>query len=273
MIARPSYLLLLLCGFSSFAQARTLRGLKGLSAGRSKKGASPPGSPEGSTCSVNPPVWGGTCDYACEWLKAAEAGAQAVLSEVPIFGNFFSAVAGLFWPDPENAVNIFKETIQYIDEKINDAISDVLLLNIEADYGSLVENVQSLTTDIQQNFSESVRKPLLETSILDGDCVQLKNHIAYYAPQCDPVALLAAIGNIGQMCLAMQIAKIYHHNSTVGGPIENDVNVYKATLDEWVQFYTDAASNATQRSLAWRMSMIDVQSSVCSDDGGGKCGE
>jgi hypothetical protein len=270
MAPHRRYLLLLLAAFSSLAQARTLRGMEGLSVGPSKKGgALAPGSSSNTECAATPPSLNGTCDAACMFLKVAEAGAQTVLGEIPIVGGFLSNLAGVFWPsDSDDEFTVIQDTLQYIDSKIADATSDTFLTEIKKDYLELVANVHRLQRHIQDDTPN--RYSLLDDTII-GNCIGLNSDIIAYGPQTNPVSLLAALGNIGQSCLAMRIALVYHYNSTVGGTTQNNatVNTSKAYLDEWVQLYSDAVQNATQQALDWRMSQIESPTISCG--AGGTC--
>lgn len=245
--------------------------MKGLSESASKAGGAPPPTLSSSTeCAATPPSLNGTCDAACLFLKIAEAGAEAVLGEVPIFGNFLADLTGVFWPSSsDDEYTILQDTLQYIDSKIADATSEIFLSDIQKDYRNLVSNAQTLETHIQENYTSTSRESLLDTEILNGDCTNLNSAIIIDGPQINPISLLAAVGNIGQSCLAMRTAWIYHYNSTVGGTPPS-MTGSKVKLDKWVQFYTDAAQNASQRALAWRMSQIESPTSPCG--AGGTCG-
>lgn len=219
-----------------------------------------------------PPSLNGTCDAACMFLQVAEAGAQTVLGEVPIVGSFLSNLAGVFWPsEPDEEYNVLQDTLQYIDSKIADATSNDFLTDIQHDYLDLVTNVHRLKRHIQDDTTD--RYDLLDNTIIGVNCIALNSDIVTKGPQTNPVSLLAALGNIGQSCLAMRVALVYHYNSTVGGPPQNSatVNQSKAYLDDWVQFYTDSVQNYTQQALAWRMSQIESPTSSCG--AGGKSGQ
>jgi hypothetical protein len=271
MFHHRRYLLLLLAGFSSLAQAGTLRSKKGQSGPRSGKGlggAPTPTLSSDTECGATPPSLNGTCDADCMFLQIAEAGAQTVLGEIPIVGGFLSNVAGVFWPsDSDEEYTILNETLQYIDSKIADATSDDFLIDIQDDYLQLVTNVHRLKRHIEDDTTD--RYDLLDNTIIGVNCIALNSDIVTKGPQTNPVSLLAALGNIGQSCLAMRIALVYHYNSTVGGTPQNSatVNSSKAYLDDWVQFYTDAAQNATQQALAWRMNQIESSTSSCGAGG------
>jgi hypothetical protein len=256
-------------GFRGLSQGATLRGLSGQSAGGRKMATSFQSS---TGCGATPPSLSGGCDLACNFLKAAEAGSLAVLGEVPVVGNFLADAVGLFWPSgTDDAEHVLNETLQYIDGKIADAESDSLLKNIKADYQSLADNVNTLVQYMQDNETSDERFNYLDGVILNGDCTHLRNKIKEYGPKVNPITLLAATVNVGQVCLSMRVAEIYHYNSTVGGaPQPNLVTTFKTKLDSWVQDYMDLAGNATEQALAWRMSMIESYANRCSGEWSGK---
>jgi hypothetical protein len=271
------YLPIFFGGLKSLAQAATLRGSSahdgGLAESKADRSLSASSQSSPTECGATPPSLSGGCDLACIFLKAAEAGSQAVIGEVPVVGNFLADVTGMFWPSgTDDAETVLNETLQYIDAKIADAESDVLLKNIKAGYQSLADNANTLVLYIQDDEKPDDRFNFLDGVILNGDCTHLRNQIVEYGPQVNPITLLAAIANIGQICLAMRVAEIYHYNSTVGGTPQppNMIATFKTKLDSWVQDYMDLAGNATEGALTWRMSMIESPTDSCSGDVHGK---
>jgi hypothetical protein len=241
------------------------------------------GAPDSPECGTTPPpsLTGG-CDLACDFYKLAEKGAQAVLGKIPVVGSFFSTLLGVLWPSGTNEANVvLKETIQYIDNMIAAVITVNILDDIKAEYLTLVSTVQSMDTKIKNNDKSGNRLAYLQNSVFYS-CTQLNEEISANAlPPIEqfqnltvnPIAVLASIGNIGQICLAMRTAEIYHFNSTIGGPPRSaaDVNTSKANLDSWAQSYIDWAQTATKNALTWRMFQIESASSGC-NGGNGKEG-
>jgi hypothetical protein len=301
-----------LAGFSSVSQAQTLRSKKGKSVGRSGKGGSagssskggsvgkpskgegvvivgdssgsggpPPGSPYGPQCGTSPPpsLTGG-CDLACDFLKLAEKGALAAIGKIPYVGSFFSTLVGVFWPSGTNeAEEILNATIQYIDGILAQYETTNILEDIQDLYKDLMDAVNKLNSRIQDGDPPGKRSDDLD--MIFQQCDDFNNYISDHALQpieplqnltVDPIAVLAAIGNIGQVCLAMHTAEVYHHNSTIGGnQSAGDLATAKANLDDLVQTLTGYAQISTNNALTWRTLQITSSSSECSG-GNGKLG-
>jgi hypothetical protein len=243
-------------------------------------GGPSPGSPYGPECGTTPPpsLTGG-CDLACDFYKLAEQGAQAAIGEIPVVGSFFSTLLGVFWPSGTNdAEEILTSAINYIDGILAQYETTSVLDGIQNIYANLMDAVNSLNSRIQDG--DSAGKRYVYLAAIFGQCNAFNNYIEIDALPpieplqnltVDPIAVLAAIGNIGQVCLAMRTAEVYHYNSTIGGDQSaKDLITAKANLDGWVQNYTDFAKISTTNALTWRMLQIESSSSACSGGVNGK---
>jgi hypothetical protein len=239
-------------GFQILSQSSAIRGgsrsLKGeqISAEKATRPPTATKSPKGvagaeagaaSPCAATPPSLSGGCDLNCQLTKAAQAGAETIVGEIPVVGSLVSNLVGAFWPSGTDDVGtLLNDTVNYIDAMVAQAESDTLDTVIDGYYATIANEMAELSYYISvSNTTNNTSQRHDKLKSIISDCELAYGLFQAGSSKISSAALLSALANVGQVCIGMRVVEAYHYYATVG---ENGADDHFEELDQWVTGFT-----------------------------------